>query len=102
MHAAHVLLLVLPSLLMLFATCEASNIMLLQGGACASTVAALQRLGVMLQVSHPQIAKGPLIMCFPCQAICSVTWLSLLLLGCQGFEQPACTLLEYLTSPTIY
>ena len=26
--------------------------MLLQGGACASTVAALQRLGVMLQVSH--------------------------------------------------
>jgi hypothetical protein len=32
--------------------------MLLQGGACASTVAALQRLGVMLQVSHPQIVKA--------------------------------------------
>ncbi len=39
--------------------------MLLQGGACASTVAALQRLGVMLQVSHPQTAKAPVLDVLP-------------------------------------
>ena len=47
--------------------------MLLQGGACASTVAALQRLGVMLQVSHPQIAKAPLIDVLPLPSYMSVT-----------------------------
>ncbi len=62
--------------------------MLLQGGACASTVAALQRLGVMLQVSHSQIAKAPLIDALPLPSYMNLS------LGCPGFEQPACTLLE--------
>lgn len=51
--------------------------MLLQGGACASTVAALQRLGVMLQVSHPKIAKAPLIDVLPLPSYMSVTKLRL-------------------------
>lgn len=39
--------------------------MLPQGGACASTVVALQRLGVMLQVSRPQVVTASSIEVLP-------------------------------------